>query len=208
MDGAQPDPADQAGWSVYGKLTNENLRFLWGVLDEASKIGAKRTAVQQKIGDYFAAAMNEPAIEKLGATPLQPLLAQIAAIKSKKDLAAFLAKEQPRTYGSGWVFGFGAIRISATPRSSSLSPAPAASAFRPRNYYIKDDERSKGIREKYIAHIQNMLELIGEPKLEAAADTRAAMKSRPIWRRRRSHASNAATRTTYTTRCPPPNWRS
>src|SRR5437588_1228339 len=50
-----PIPPDQASWSVYGKLTNENARFLWGILDEASKPDPHRTVVQQKIGDYFAA---------------------------------------------------------------------------------------------------------------------------------------------------------
>src|SRR5436309_2086007 len=75
-----PIPADQAAWTVYGKLTNENARFLWGILDEASKPSPDRTPVQQKIGDYFAACMNAPAVEKLGAKPLDPLLAQIAAL--------------------------------------------------------------------------------------------------------------------------------
>src|ERR1043165_9357524 len=44
-----PIPADQAGWSVYGKLTNENNRFLWGILEDAAKPGPNRTALQQKI---------------------------------------------------------------------------------------------------------------------------------------------------------------
>src|SRR5256885_11563257 len=65
-----PIPPDQASWSVYGKLTNENARFLWGILDEASKPSPSRTPVQQKIGDYFAACMNGPAVEKLGVRPL------------------------------------------------------------------------------------------------------------------------------------------
>jgi len=32
-----PIPADQASWSVYGKLTVDNQRFLWGILDELAK---------------------------------------------------------------------------------------------------------------------------------------------------------------------------
>src|ERR1051326_7738665 len=71
---SNPIPPDQAAWSVYGKLTNENLRFLWGILDEASKPSPNRTAVQKEIGDYFASCMNEEAIETLGAKPLQPML--------------------------------------------------------------------------------------------------------------------------------------
>ena len=33
-----PIPSDQARWSVYGKLSQDNQRYLWGILDElASK---------------------------------------------------------------------------------------------------------------------------------------------------------------------------
>src|SRR5262245_8801782 len=32
-----PIPADQASWSVYGKLTVDNQRFLWGILDDLAK---------------------------------------------------------------------------------------------------------------------------------------------------------------------------
>jgi len=55
-----PIPADQASWSVYGKLGDENSRFLWGILEDAGKPAADRTAAQQKIGDYFESCMDEP----------------------------------------------------------------------------------------------------------------------------------------------------
>ena len=102
-----PVPPDQASWSVYGKVADENARYLWGILEEDAKPAAGRTAVQQKIGDYFHACMDTVAIEARGAAPLRPLLKEIDALKSKKELAAFLASEHPRTYGSGWLFGFG-----------------------------------------------------------------------------------------------------
>jgi putative endopeptidase len=82
-----PIPADQSSWSVYGKLYNDNQQFLWGILDDLAKQTSGRTPTQQKIGDYFAACMDEAAVEKLGATPLKPQLEAIAAMKSKKDLA-------------------------------------------------------------------------------------------------------------------------
>src|SRR5436189_1167124 len=86
-----PIPPDQSRWSVYGKTTNENAQFLWGILEEASNPNAKRTAVQKEIGDYFAACMDEGAIEQVGAKPLKPLLDEIAAIGNAKQLATFLA---------------------------------------------------------------------------------------------------------------------
>src|SRR5215831_8789360 len=44
-----PIPADQAGWSVYAKLTQDNQRFLWGILDDLGKRVEGRTPSQQKI---------------------------------------------------------------------------------------------------------------------------------------------------------------
>ena len=62
-----PIPPDQSSWSVYGKLYQDNQRFLWGILDSLAKGTEGRNATQQKIGDYFAACMDEGAVEKLGA---------------------------------------------------------------------------------------------------------------------------------------------
>src|SRR3954462_10099226 len=45
-----PLPGDQASWSVYGKLANENMQFLWGILADDAKPSGKRNATQQKIG--------------------------------------------------------------------------------------------------------------------------------------------------------------
>src|SRR3954462_14054678 len=102
-----PIPSDQARWSVYGKLYQENQQFLWGILDQLSKQPPGRNATQQKIGDHFGACMNEAAVNKLGAAPLQPYLKQIAAMKSMKDLPALLAKFHMSMEGRGFLFEFG-----------------------------------------------------------------------------------------------------
>ena len=65
-----PIPADQSGWSVYAKLANENQQFLWGILEADAK-AKNRTAVQQKVGDYFAACMDTAAIDALGVKPVE-----------------------------------------------------------------------------------------------------------------------------------------
>src|SRR5690348_7511252 len=54
-----PIPPDQARWDVYSKLSNENQRFLWGILEEAAKPNPARTPNEQKIGDFFHSCMDE-----------------------------------------------------------------------------------------------------------------------------------------------------
>src|SRR5258707_5065092 len=63
---SNPIPPDESRWSVYGKLAQDNQRFLWGILDGLAKSTAGRSLTQQKIGDYFAACMDEAAVEKFG----------------------------------------------------------------------------------------------------------------------------------------------
>ncbi len=170
-----PIPPDQAAWSVYGKLEEDNVQYLWGVLEDAAKPRADRTAVQQKIGDYFAACMNTPAIETLGAKPLQPLLDEIQAIKSRKELPAFLAREHQRNYSAGWLFGFGADQDFGDATQVIAFVHAGGLSLPDRDYYTKSDQRSKEIRQKYLQHVTRMLQLIGESKEQAAKDAKTVM---------------------------------
>src|SRR5580698_1666333 len=81
-----PIPPDQTSWSVYAKMYQDNLMFLRGMLEQAAQPDKERNAVTQKIGDFYAACMDEAAVEKRGLAPLQPQLDAIAQIKSAKDL--------------------------------------------------------------------------------------------------------------------------
>jgi endothelin-converting enzyme/putative endopeptidase len=157
-----PIPGDQAAWSVYGKLAQDNQRFLWGVLDDLSKKTTGRNASQQKIGDYFAACMNEPEIEKLGATPLKPAMAEIAAVKTKKDLAELLARQHLQG-SDGLFFGFSSNQDFEN-SSQVIAFAGAGGLGLPdRDYYTKDDAKSQEIRAKYKVHVAKMLQLLGDP---------------------------------------------
>jgi endothelin-converting enzyme/putative endopeptidase len=171
-----PIPADQAAWSVYGKLTVDNQRFLWGILDDLAKKSAGRNATQQKIGDYFGACMDEAAVEKLGATPLKPGLAAIEALKNKKELAALLAREHLSTSGDGLLFGFGSDQDFAD-SSQIIAFAVAGGLGLPdRDYYTKTDAKSEEIRQKYVAHVQKMLQLIGDAPDAAKKEAQTIMQ--------------------------------
>src|SRR4051812_32731164 len=67
-----PIPPDQARWSVYSKLADNNRRYLWGVLQDTSDSSKARDAVTAQIGDYFAACMDAATVDKLGLGPLKP----------------------------------------------------------------------------------------------------------------------------------------
>jgi endothelin-converting enzyme/putative endopeptidase len=171
---ANPIPADQRSWSVYSKLAQDNLRFLWGILEESSKPDPKRSPVQKKIGDYFAACMDEGAIDKAGAAPLKGGLGHIASLKSKRELAALLARLHLETGSSGFFFGLGSNQDFSDSSKVITFATSGGLGLPDRDYYTKDDERSQEIRAKYVAHITRTMQLIGESP-EAAAKSAATV---------------------------------
>jgi endothelin-converting enzyme/putative endopeptidase len=173
-----PIPPDQASWSVYAKLGDENEQFLWGILEEASDASRPRNASEQKIGDFFQACMDEPAIEKLGAAPLQEDLGKIAALNSKSELANFLGREhleQPAQRSGGTLFGFGSDQDFAD-ATQVIGFARAGGLGLPdRDYYTKTDHRSQQIRDQYVAHMQRMFMLLGDSATTAAAEAQVVL---------------------------------
>src|SRR5205823_11865743 len=89
-----PIPPDQASWSVYGKLYQDNLLFLRSILEEAAANTGQRDVVTRKIGDFYAACMDEGTIEKRGISAVQPELDAIARLKSKGEMTPLIARLQ------------------------------------------------------------------------------------------------------------------
>jgi len=167
-----PIPPDQSRWSVYGKLYQDNQRFLWGILDTLSHKASGNTANQTKIGDYFAACMDEAAVEKRGATPMQPVLDDIAAMRSKADLPGLLAKLHLSIADSGLYFGFGSEQDFSNSSNVIAFATGGGLSLPDRDYYTKTDAKSKDLRAKYLAHVARVFELMGDAP--ALAQQRAA----------------------------------
>jgi endothelin-converting enzyme/putative endopeptidase len=159
---SNPIPADQARWHVYGKLAQENQRYLWGILDGLAAKTRGRNATQQKIGDYFAACMDEDAVEKRGAQPLRPFLERIRAMKTKRDLPAVVARLHQASGDDGLLFGFASSQDFADSTQVIAFASAGGLGLPDRDYYLRDDARSTQMREKYAEHVARMLELAGD----------------------------------------------
>src|SRR5262249_30873584 len=156
-----PIPPDQPRWNVYMKLHQDNQMFLWGILEEAAKPSADRNPAQRQIGDYFAACMDEAAVESAGVVPLKAILGQIAALKSKSDLADFVAGEH-LSASTQMLFGFGSNQDFADSTRVIAFASAGGLGLPDRDYYVKTDAKSVEIRQKYLLHMQKMLKLLGD----------------------------------------------
>ena len=173
-----PIPPDQASWSTYGKLEDENRAQLRAILEDAAKANRPRDAVTQKIGDYYASCMDESAIEKLGAKPLLPELDRIARLKSKQDLAEYVATAQfpPSLYGGGMLFTFRSNQDFKDSTQVIAEADQGGLGLPDRDYYLKDDAKSEELRKAYVAHVAKMFELLGDKPADAAAEAATVMR--------------------------------
>jgi putative endopeptidase len=170
-----PIPPDQSRWSAYSKLQDETLQRLRQILEQASKGGAERSATQQKIGDYYGSCMDEGGIEKLGAAPLEARLAEVRALSSKQELAAWLGRALPRdpggfpfTYSSGQDYRHANEQIAQLDQNGLGLPD--------RDFYTKKDARSLKLRADYQAHLAAMFVLSGEPAERARSDAKTVLR--------------------------------
>ena len=172
---ANPIPADQASWDVFRKLSYDNQRYLWGILAGLAVETAQRTPVQRKIGDYFAACMDEARVEALGMQPLAPHLERIAALRSMRDLPAALAALHLATGDPGLLFAVGSNQDFADSTKVIAFASAGGIGLPDRDYYLKDDDKSKEIRSAYAAHIARMFELLGDAPDAAQAGSATVM---------------------------------
>ena len=175
---ANPIPPDQVYWGTGSGLELWNESLLRETLEAATK-GSNRSAVEQKIGDYWAACMDESGIEATGIRPLQPELDRIASLKSKKDLAVEIAHLH-NLYPGAWdqednqtnapLFGFTGKQDYDDASSVVAQLDQGGLSLPSRDYYLNTDDKSVELLKKYRAHLQKMFALAGEPAAQAEAD--------------------------------------
>ena len=155
-----PIPPDQTSWSVYGKLYVDNLTFLRGILEQAASDN-HGDAVTREIGDFYGSCMDESTVEKRGLSAVQPELDAIAKLKSVRDITPLIARLQ-FAYGRPIIFANGSTQDPDDSEHQIADLDQGGLGLPDRDYYTKDDAKSKEIRERYLQHVQKIFELQGE----------------------------------------------
>jgi len=182
---ANPIPADQPAWSTASSLQLWNETLLVHTLEKLSASDPKRTANEQKVGDYYFACMDEKGIEAHAHEWIKQEIDRIAAIKSKRDLAAEVAHLHQSIPGA-WagddnqtnaaLFGFsgGSDYDNASHNVAQIDQG--GMGLPGRSFYLDQDDKSKEIRAKYLRHVENMFTLAGEPAAQAHSDAAVVME--------------------------------
>ncbi|HYX28250.1 MAG TPA: M13 family metallopeptidase, partial [Pyrinomonadaceae bacterium] len=172
---ANPIPAAYPAWGVANVLNEKNRDVLHEILEAAAKnTAAKKGSNEQKVGDYYASCMDEAKIEAEGLKPIQAELDLISKVNDQKSLQAEIA--HLHSFGYNAVFGSGSNRDFKNAAEVTVGIIQGGLGLPTRDYYFKDDARSKMIRDEYVKHVAKMFELMGDDSAKAASEADAVMK--------------------------------
>lgn len=165
-------PPDQTRWGSFNMLIERNNDALHEIAEKAEKTD-NADPDAKKVGDFYASGMDEKTIEAMKAKPLQEELAKIDGIKDKNDVLKEVA--HLHLHGAPTFFNFGSSQDDKDSTREIAQAAQGGLGMPDRDYYTKDDEASKKLREQYVAHVTKMLTLLGEDQAKAADDAKKIM---------------------------------
>jgi putative endopeptidase len=162
-------PDDEAGWGGFSELRDRNLAVLHAILEEAAGGGGSASATL--VGDLYASGMDEGAIERAGLGAVTELLERVGALASNGELPALLGWLQRRRVRAGL-----ALRVMPDAFASTrniIHLMQAGLGLPDRDYYLKDDDTSRQIQQKYRGHLAAMFVLLGDDRAAAEASATA-----------------------------------
>jgi predicted metalloendopeptidase len=170
-------PPDRSSWGAIQIVVKDNEDFMRDVLEHAAKDPGS-DPVNQKIGAYYAACMDEAAIEKAGIAPIQPLLDEVGKVKDAatathavialqaEDINPFFGVDQQQDYAD------------ATQVIGELDQAGLG--LPDRKYYLESKGTMAKTRTTYREHMVRMFQLLGDDAktAKARADRAYALEER------------------------------
>jgi putative endopeptidase len=171
-------PPDQAQWVSFVELHERNMDIARGILEKAAAGGAGRSAIEQKIGDFYGSCMDEKAVNSRGIADLKPELNRIDAVKDKQALIDEIAH----------IHMTGASPLFAFYSSPDLHNADQVIAYidqggltaPDRDYYLKDDEKTKAVRQHFVEYMTEVFNQAS--KDEGKSETGAGQKADTVLR--------------------------
>src|SRR6202171_4229554 len=169
-----PIPPEYPSWGSFAMLTDKNQEALHDILEEAAKDqDAAPGSNERKIGDYYAACMDTAGLETQGLKPINEELGRIAAISDPSALQSEVARLQAA--GTATMFRFSSGQDLKDSSHVIASASQGGLGLPERDYYAREDQKSKTLREQYVKHVAKLFELLGDSPEKAAGEAAAVM---------------------------------
>lgn len=152
-------PPDKPAWSrSFSVISDRNEAILKQILEDAAS-GKTDDPAGKKIGAYYGACMDEAAVEAGKLRPVEPLLKLVKSVKDDKTLSAVITELHRRKI---WALFDIADTQDYKDATKVIAEIDQSGLGMPdRDYYVKDDAKSKELRKKYEDHVERMLKLAG-----------------------------------------------
>ncbi|WP_068546624.1 M13 family metallopeptidase [Thalassotalea crassostreae] len=174
---SNPMPSDKTAIGSFYDLRDKSDADVKAIIEElAATENLEMGTDEQKVADLFKSYMNVEALNKAGVKPIEPILAEIAAVDSKDALATFMGKAQKMGVSTPLAFY---VYIDAKDSSRYTSHIWHSGLSLPdRDYYFKEEERFVKMRADYVAHVEKMFTLAGQENAAQAAQTVMAIETK------------------------------
>ena len=168
-----PIPEEHSSWGMSSELRERNYKVLRRILEESAAAEAEPGSNRRKAGDFWRTAMDTGKLERDGAAPLAAEVQRIAAIGSLAELQAFI--DDFHLQGTALLFDPAVFQDLKNSERYIFYATQGGLGLPDRDYYTRDDAESAELRDKYVAHVSRMLQLLGDPAAQADAAARAIL---------------------------------
>lgn len=171
---SNPIPNYMDRWSrrwQSGELNKEHVRDI--LIDVSSRRDSPAGSPEQLSGDFYAACMNEDTIDKLGVAPVDPLLIEIQAIKTRGDVQRMVRRLHDIAIDVP--FALTATQDLHDPNAVIAEVDAAGLGLPDRDYYFKREAHFVEARQRYHDHLVMMFVLAGARRATATAAAKSVL---------------------------------
>ena len=157
-----PIPSTESRWGI-GNMVDEEINNKLKKLSEdaaAKSSGSEKGSSTQLIGDFYSSGMDSVRINKDGISPVNDWLSRINDLKDIRQVIAMIASLQE--IGVGALFGMYAGQDEKNSEKMALILSQGGLGLPNRDYYYKNDDRTKKIREEYKKFMTKIFMLLGD----------------------------------------------
>jgi putative endopeptidase len=171
-----PIPPDYSTWGIDEEIDQRNLGILKRIMENAAAQPGAPGSVAQQIGDFYAAAMDEAAIEHSGLEPVRAELGEVAALATPAGVAPLVRAWQAR--GIDVVFELQALEDLKDSATNIAYAGQGGLGLPDSGYYTRQDAKSVLLRTRYRAHVARMLGMLGDRNTKEEAAWVLALETR------------------------------
>jgi putative endopeptidase len=164
-----PIPDEKSRFGSFDLLADTGEVQVQKLVTEIATKKQQAGSIALKIADFYNTGMDTVKIEATGWTSVKPLIDQISAIQNKTDVMNVVA--DLHTKGIRPMYS---LFSDADQKNSEMVVAylyQGGLGMPDRDYYMKDDERSKSVQAAYKIHLQKIFTLAGDNEATSQANS-------------------------------------